>query len=108
MKIVLMIKFGLAIKKISNVYGINFLDYLSSRNPLLIEYAENKIFAMRKDNTMMKKYLANKDDLETLRPNLILELFKVFEKRNKYKGQFVKIAKNHGDNGKNLLKKPII
>ena len=70
MKILLMIKLGLAIKKILNIYGFNLLDYLSNGNALLMEYAERKILALRKDNAMMKKYLDKKDELKLLRPNL--------------------------------------
>ena len=92
MKILLMIKLGLAIKKILNVYGFNLLDYLSNGNALLMEYAERKLFALRKDNAMMKKYLDKKDELKLLRPNLTLELSNEFEDRNKYAGEIAKIA----------------
>ena len=92
MKILLMIKLGLAIKKILNVYGFNLLDYLSNGNALLMEYAERKILALRKDNAMMKKYLDKKDELKLLRPNLTLELSNEFEDRNKYEGEIAKIA----------------
>ena len=92
MKILLMIKLGLAIKKILNVYGFNLLDYLSNGNALLMEYAERKLFALRKDNAMMKKYLDKKDELKLLRPNLTLELSNEFEDRNKYEGEIAKIA----------------
>ena len=64
MKILLMIKLGLAIKKILNIYGFNLLDYLSNENALLMEYAERKILVLRKDNAMMKKYLDKKDELK--------------------------------------------
>ncbi len=90
MKILLIIKLGLAIKKILNVYGFNLLDYLSNENALLIEYAETKLFVLRKDNEMMKKYLDKKDEL--LSPNLTLELSNEFEDRNKCKGEIAKIA----------------
>ena len=92
MKILLMIKLGLAIKKILNVYGFNLLDYLSNGNALLMEYAERKLFALRKDNAMMKQYLDKKDELKLLRPNLTLELSNEFEDRNKYEGEIAKIA----------------
>ena len=92
MKILLMIKLGLAIKKILNIYGFNLLDYLSNGNALLMEYAERKIFALRKDNAMMKKYLDKKDELKLLRPNLTIELSNEFEDRNKYEGEIAKIA----------------
>ena len=92
MKILLMIKLGLAIKKILNIYGFNLLDYLSNGNALLMEYAERKILVLRKDNAMMKKYLDKKDELKLLRPNLTLELSNEFEDRNKYEGDFAKIA----------------
>ena len=92
MKILLMIKLGLAIKKIFNIYGFNLLDYLSNGNALLMEYAERKILALRKDNAMMKKYLDKKDELKLLRPNLTLELSNEFEDRNKYEGEIAKIA----------------
>jgi hypothetical protein len=92
MKILLMIKLGLAIKKILNIYGFNLLDYLSNENALLMEYAERKILALRKDNAMMKKYLDKKDELKLLRPNLTLELSNQFEDRNKYESEIVKIA----------------
>ena len=92
MKILLMIKLGLAIKKILNIYGFNLLDYLSNGNALLMEYAERKILALRKDNAMMKQYLDKKDELKLLRPNLTLELSNQFEDRNKYEGEIAKIA----------------
>ena len=92
MKVVLMIKLGIAIKKILNAYGINLLDYLSSENYLLIQYAENKIFTLRKENKMMNQYLVNKDELKLLRPNLTLEFSNEFEDRNKSEGELVKIA----------------
>ena len=92
MKILLMIKLGLAIKKILNIYGFNLLDYLSNGNALLMEYAERKILVLRKDNAMMKKYLDKKDELKLLRPNLTLELSNQFEDRNKYESEIVKIA----------------
>lgn len=92
MKILLMIKLGLAIKKILNIYGFNLLDYLSNENALLMEYAERKILVLRKDNAMMKKYLDKKDELKLLRPNLTLELSNEFEDRNKYEGEIAKIA----------------
>jgi hypothetical protein len=92
MKILLMIKLGLAIKKILNIYGFNLLDYLSNGNALLMEYAERKILALRKDNAMMKKYLDKKDELKLLRPNLTIELSNEFEDRNKYEGEIAKIA----------------
>ena len=92
MKILLMIKLGLAIKKILNIYGFNLLDYLSNGNALLMEYAERKILALRKDNAMMKQYLDKKDELKLLRPNLTLELSNQFEDRNKYESEIVKIA----------------
>ena len=92
MKILLMIKLGLAIKKILNIYGFNLLDYLSNENALLMEYAERKILALRKDNAMMKQYLDKKDELKLLRPNVTLELSNEFEDRNKYEGEIAKIA----------------
>lgn len=92
MKILLMIKLGLAIKKILNIYGFNLLDYLSNENALLMEYAERKILALRKDNAMMKKYLDKKDELKLLRLNLTLELSNEFGERNKYEGEIAKIA----------------
>jgi len=87
-----MIKLGIAIKKILNAYGINLLDYLSSENYLLIQYAEYKIFTLRKENKMMNQYLVNKDELKLLRPNLTLEFSNEFEDRNKSEGELVKIA----------------
>ena len=92
MKILLMIKLGLAIKKILNIYGFNLLDYLSNENALLMEYAERKILVLRKDNAMIKKYLDKKDELKLLRPNLTIELSNEFEDRNKYEGEIAKIA----------------
>lgn len=83
MKILLMIKLGLAIKKILNVYGFNLLDYLSSGNVLLMEYAEGKLYALRKDNEMMKKYLDNKADLD-----LTLKLSDEFKCKNEYERKF--------------------
>ena len=93
MKILLMIKLCIAIKKILNVYGINLLDFLFTKNALIIEYAEIKLFALRKDNAMMKKYL-DKNNLELLKPNLAVDLASAFEKRIKYEEQLAKIAKN--------------
>ena len=90
MKILLMFKLGLAIKEILNVYGFNLLDYLSSGNAVLMEYAERKIFALRKDNEMMKKYLDNKADL-----NLTLQLSQEFKNKNEYEREFAKISKSH-------------
>ena len=90
MKILLMIKLGLAIKKILNVYGFNLLDYLSSGNALLMEYAERKLYALRKDNAMMKKYLDNKADLD-----LTLKLSQEFKNKNEYEREFAKISKSH-------------
>ena len=92
MKVVLMIRLGIAIKKILNVYGINLLDYLSSGNSLLIQYAENKIFTLRKENKMMKQYLVKKDELNLLRPDLDFEFSNEFEERNKFEGEVVKIG----------------
>ena len=92
MKVVLMIRLGITIKKILNVYGINLLDYLFSENSLLIQYAESKIFTLRKENEMMNQYLVNKDELKLLRPNLTLEFSNEFEERNKFEGEVVKIA----------------
>ena len=92
MKILLMIKLGLAIKKILNIYGFNLPDYLSNGNAFLMEYAERKILALRKDNAMMKQYLDKKDELKLLRPNLTIELSNEFEDRNKYEGEIAKIA----------------
>ena len=60
MKIQLMIKLGIAIKKILNIYGVNLLDFLFTKNDLLKEYAESKLFALRKDNVMMKNTLIKK------------------------------------------------
>ena len=97
MKKLLMIKLCIAIKKISNVYGINLLDFLFTKNALIIEYAEIKLFALRKDNEMMKKYL-DKNNLELLKSNLIVKLAKAFEKRIKFEEQLAKIAKNTVDN----------
>ena len=93
MKIVLMIKLGIAFKKILNVYGINLLDYLSSENSLVIQYVENKILTLREDNKMMKQYLVNQDELKLLRPNLTLEFSNEFEDRKKYEGECTKIAR---------------
>ena len=81
--------------KILNVYGFNLLDYLSSGNALMIQYVESKLFELRKDNAMMKKYLKNKDYLETLRPNMILELTQEFKDKNENIREFDKIAKSH-------------
>lgn len=74
-----MIKLGLAIKKILNVYDVNFLNYLSKENSLVIEYVEQKLVVMRKDNTAMKLYLEKKDNLETFTPNLLLLLSQEFK-----------------------------
>lgn len=93
MKILLMIKLCIAIKKILNVYGINLLDFLFTKNALIIEYAEIKLFALRKDNDMMKKYL-DKNNLKLLKPNLAEDLASAFEKRIKYEEQLAKIGKN--------------
>ena len=90
-KILLFIKLAITIKKILNVYSFNLLDYLSSGNVLLMEYSESKLFALRKENAMMKKYLKNK----TLRPKMILELSQEFEDNNDYKREFAKIAKSY-------------
>ena len=83
MKILLMIQLAITVKKILNVYGFNLLVYLFSGNAFLIQYAESKLFELRKDNAMMKKYLKNKDYLETLRPKMILELSQEFEDKMK-------------------------
>ena len=64
---------------------------------MIIEYAEIKLFALRKDNEMMKKYL-DKNNLELLKSNLIVKLAKAFEKRIKFEEQLAKIAKNTVDN----------
>ena len=93
MKILLMIKLCIAIKKILNVYGINLLDFLFTKNALIIEYAEIKLFALRKDNDMMKKYI-DKNNLKLLKSNLAEDLASPFEKRIKYEEQLAKIAKN--------------
>ena len=93
MKKLLMIKLCIAIKKISNVYGINLLDFLFTKNALIIEYAEIKLFALRKDNDMMKKFL-DKNNLELLKHNLPEDLTSAFEKRIKYEEQLAKIGKN--------------
>ena len=79
MKIVLIIKLGLAIIKILSVYGFNLLDYLSNENTLVMEYLERKLFEMRKDNAMLRTYLDKKDELQALRPDLIFELSNEFE-----------------------------
>ena len=96
MKILLMIKLCIAIKKILNVYGINLLDFLFTKNALIIEYAEIKLFALRKDNDMMKKYI-DKNNLKLLKSNLAEDLASAFEKRIKYEEQLAKIAKNTRD-----------
>ena len=83
MKIVLIIKLGLAIIKILSVYGFNLLDYLSNENTLVMEYLERKLFEMRKDNAMLRTYLDKKDELQALRPDLIFELSNEFEERKK-------------------------
>ena len=93
MKILLMIKLCIAIKKILNVYGINLLDFLFTKNALIIEYAEIKLFALRKDNDMMKKYI-DKNNLKLLKSNLAEDLASAFEKRIKYEEQLAKIGKN--------------
>ena len=90
MKILLMIKLGLAIKKILKVDGFNLLDYFSSGNDLLMEYAERKLYALRKKNAMMKKYLDNKADLD-----LTLKLSKKFKNKNEYEIEFAKRFKSH-------------
>ena len=94
MKLLLMIKLGLAIKKILNVYDVNFLNYLSKENSLVIEYVEQKLVVMRKDNAAMKLYLEKKDNLETFTPNLLLQLSQEFNDKSKYEGEFAKIAGN--------------
>lgn len=94
MKLLLMIKLGLAIKKILNVYDVNFLNYLSKENSLVIEYVEQKLVVMRKDNAAMKLYLEKKDNLETFTPNLLLLLSQEFKEKSKYEGEFAKIAGN--------------
>jgi len=94
MKLLLMIKLGLAIKKILNVYDVNFLNYLSKENSLVIEYVEQKLVVMRKDNAAMKLYLEKKDNLETFSPNLLLLLSQEFKEKSKYEGEFAKIAGN--------------
>lgn len=76
MKLLLMIKLGLAIKKILYVYDVNLLNYFSKENSLLIEYAERKLFILRKDNAAMKLFLEKKDNLETFSPNLTFQLSK--------------------------------
>ena len=85
MKIVLIIKLGLAIIKILSVYGFNLLDYLSNENTLVMEYLERKLFEM---------YLDKKDELQALRPDLIFELSNEFEERNNYKDKIAKIARS--------------
>lgn len=94
MKIVLIIKLGLAIIKILSVYGFNLLDYLSNENTLVMEYLERKLFEMRKDNAMLRTYLDKKDELQALRPDLIFELSNEFEERNNYKDKIAKIARS--------------
>ena len=93
MKILLMIQLAITVKKILNVYGFNLLVYLFSGNAFLIQYAESKLFELRKDNAMMKKYLKNKDYLETLRPKMILELSQEFEDKNENIREFAKSNK---------------
>ena len=107
MRILLMFKLGITIKKILNVYGVNLLVYLSNENAFLIEYAESKIFTLRKENAIMKRCLKKEDNLKSLRPNLIFEFFDIFEKRNIYEEQFAKMAKNHRENEIKKMKKPI-
>lgn len=94
MKIVLIIKLGLAITEILDVYGFNLLDYLSNENTLVMEYLERKLFGMRKDNAMLKTYLDKKDELQALRHNLILDLSKEFRYRKIYEDEIAKIARN--------------
>jgi hypothetical protein len=88
-----MIKLAITVKKILNVYGFNLLVYLFSGNAFLIQNAESKLFELRKDNAMMKKYLKNKDYLETLRPKMILELSQEFEDKNENIREFAKSNK---------------
>ena len=57
MKLLFLIKLGLAIKKILHIYDVNLLNYLSSESYFLIEYIERKCFTLREDNAMMKRYL---------------------------------------------------
>ena len=74
MKILLMLKFCIAIKKILNILDVNLMDYLFSENALLIEYTKRKLFALRKYNAIMKKCVKNKSNIKALSPNLTLEL----------------------------------
>lgn len=60
----------------------------------MIEYVEQKLVVMRKDNTAMKLYLEKKDNLETFTPNLLLLLSQEFKEKSKYEGEFAKIAGN--------------
>lgn len=53
-KKLIIFKLFIAAKKILYILDINLLDYFFDKNALLIEYVERKLFALRKDNNMMK------------------------------------------------------
>lgn len=93
MKLLILIKMILAAKKVCNVLEVDLLYFCYSENDLLIEYVKRKIFVLCKDNEMMNRYLANKQQ-QPLRPDLTLQLSSEFEKRNAYERQIVKISQS--------------
>lgn len=88
MKTLLMVKFCVAIKKILDVLDVNLMDYLLSENILMREYAKIKLVELRKNNTMLEKYLKNKNNLKSVMPGLISNLSLELEKRDKYEVDF--------------------
>ena len=94
MKILVVLKLCLTVKKILYVLDVNLLDCLCNQNYLLIKYFETKLFALKKDNKMMKQYLENKDYLQSLRPRLIFNVSQEIKKRDEYKISLEEIMTN--------------
>lgn len=89
MKILVVLKLCLTVKKILYVLDVNLLDCLCNQNYLLIEFLETKLFALKKDNKMMKQYLENKDYLQSLRPRLIFNFSQEIKKRDECKEEIM-------------------
>lgn len=89
MKILVVLKLCLTVKKILYVLDVNLLDCLCNQNYLLIEFLETKLFALKKDNKMMKQYLENKDYLQSLRPSLIFNFSQEIKKRDECKEEIM-------------------
>ncbi len=87
------LKLCLTIKKILFIFEINLLCCFRNPNDLLIEYLQIKLFALTKDNEIMKKYLDNKD-LQSLSPSLIFGFSHEIEKRNECEVEIMKIDRN--------------